>query len=170
MEITEDNQILEEFIKTEGFSEEKKQEILSSDIVLLPNKGFREENCRLFPSETPRFLGYLRENIKDKKIVIAEEEGEEKLLQLRDYTITLPIINVTLELVKDIGLPLFIDLVTAYLLLNFPRAAKKNKIKTNFELKIDQTKTKKSITLHYAGDYEGIEKAFKPIDVNKLFE
>lgn len=169
IEIIKNKGLLEDFVKKEKFDKTTKEKIVNADLVILPNNGFRNEEGRLFPSEMPMFLKYLRENVKDKEIMVAEEEGKEKLLQLRDYTITLPIINVTIDLVKDVGLPFFISLITGYILSKFPREAKQNKIKTNFDLKIEQTKTKKSVTLHYDGDYEGIEKSFKQIDINKLF-
>ena len=74
VKITKNNELLHDFVGKMSFQDAMKNKILNADIVLLPQKGFKEEKNYLFPSETPMFYKYLKEKIKDKEIVIATDK------------------------------------------------------------------------------------------------
>ena len=92
------------------------------------------------------------------------------LLQLNDLTVTLPMVNVTVNFIENVGIPFLISLIAGYIMSRFPRESKKNKTKMIFELKIDEPKTKKSLKLRYEGDSGDFENSFRKIDINKLFK
>lgn len=160
----------EEWANVEDFDASTKKRIKNSEILLVPEVGFREESGRLFASETPTFLKYMKKELPKNSVSLCENEGSENFLQLKSSEIFLPIVNVSIDLIKDVGLPTFIALITGYIFWRHPREAKKKDAKVKFEIQIDSTKDKKAISIKYDGPIQGIEKAMNPIDINKLFK
>jgi hypothetical protein len=94
-------------------SDNLRQQLSQSNILLLPLENFREGTGIIFPIGTDEVFNYLRENSPDDVCVdILVEDGDYKEIALfSDFLIILGGF-----IVKFIGAPIFVNLVSNYLI------------------------------------------------------
>lgn len=142
------------------FPQEYSEEILSSNIILLPVDNYNKVDYPVFPEKTSAFYEYLKENEPNgvsSSICIADDRYAE--LELHNDEITLATI-----LVFHVALPMAVSLVSNYLY----DIMKKRRKKLDVKIDIIVTKNKKSKKIKYQGAVEDFEKTLKSLPDNFL--
>ncbi|MCJ7570439.1 MAG: hypothetical protein MUO82_00960 [Candidatus Thermoplasmatota archaeon] len=165
-EITIDN-----LLSIKDFNETTKDRIKKSDILLVPQLEFKDKKDRVFYPETSNFLKFARKQkeLKSVSINICENQGQEKTLDLHYDEIWLPILLVSLEFIKNVGLPIITSLISNYLFYRYTKGFKEDKQKVHIQIIVNDGKSKSSKKLEYNGPISGLDQ-FKKIDVNKIFD
>lgn len=159
-EITDCDITIDSLKEKPFFPQEYYEEILSSNIILLPVENYNKVDYPVFPEKTDSFYEYLKENEPDgvsSSICIADDKYAE--LELHNDEITLATV-----LVLSVALPLTINLISNYLY----DIMRKRRIKLNVKIDIIVTKNKKSKKIKYQGAVEDFEKTLKSLPDNFL--
>ena len=150
-----------ESLKLESyFPTEFSDEILSSNVILLPVENYNKVDYPVFPEKTSAFYDYLKENETEgikTSICIADDRYAE--LELHNDEITLATI-----IIFYIALPMTVNLISNYLF----DIMKKRRTKLNVKIDIIVTKNKKSKKIKYQGAVEEFEKTLKSLPDNFL--
>jgi hypothetical protein len=145
--IFKDIENLDEYINKSYFSDDLKNQIISSDIVILPMEGFRDYKGPLFPRGTESAYLYLKKNLPSKyniEIAIYDEDYKE-------LSVNYALVDIGIFMLTAVLLPLFLNLLANYIFYKF--SSKDNNVK----FKIILTDKLKLI------DYEGSVDNFKII-------
>ena len=145
--IFKDIENIEEYTNKNYIPDNLKEQIQSADIVILPIEGFRNYKQPIFPRGTESIYLYLKKNLPSKynlEIAISDEDYKE-------LSLNYALIDLGIFMLKEVILPLFLNLLANYTFYKFP--SKNNNVK----LKIILTDKLKSI------DFEGSSNDFKLI-------
>jgi hypothetical protein len=168
IKITDSEISKDSLIKISDFNESTKKNITDSDILILPNLGFRDENARCFPAGTSDFLKLAKQELKDYCINLCENEGNEKSLTLHSGEIWIPILMISIDPLKDVVLPTLINFVSSYIFYKFSKDAKEDKVDVHLKIIVEDKNSKTTKQLSYEGNVSGL-KAIN-VDAKSLFE
>lgn len=138
-------------------NDEDKKRIEESDILFMPVKKILEEDKVNFMSESEELKKFLENNLKDSKITYCKKESETLIFfGMKNADLWLPLINLSVEFVKTVGVDVLSSLVIDYIKFKFPRNYESKVINFNLiiEKKSDGSQTK---NVHYNGPIEGFE-------------
>lgn len=168
IKITGTDVTIDKLLSIEDFNEETKEKIQKTDILLLPVLEFRNKKERAFYPETNNFLKFLKkqDDLKNISINLCENQGQEKILSLHHDEIWLPILLISYELLKNIGLPIITSLISNYL---FYMYKKEDESTVHVQIIVTKNKGKISKKIDYNGPPSGLNQ-FKKIDINKIFD
>ena len=139
----------EYYLSRDYISEDLKKQLYQSDIVILPNKGFRDYKKPVFAHGTENIYLYLKSNLpREYNFEIAIDDDDYEEFSLNDDLIYLGIF-----MFKDILLPLIINLLSSYVI--HKSLTKRNNERVKFKMIL--TDSSKKI------DYEGPIEGFKLI-------
>ena len=134
--------------------------IKKADILLLPQKNFKNFNDYFFPEETMSFFNYLKDNaLKNNTIVeicISDEKYNE--LELHADLVVLATVFVTAY-----ALPVLVNLTSSYLENKFKNSYEDNQ---NVKIKINVEKNGESKSVDYEGPVKEFESTMKSIYEN----
>lgn len=158
--IFKDIKNIEKYINKSYIPIDLKEQIQSTDIVILPIEGFRDYKKPLFPRGTENIYLYLKKNLPPRyKLEIAISDKNYKELSLH-----YDLIDLGIFMLKELMLPLFLNL-----LANF--AFYKLKLKNNQEkIKLKIILTDKLKLIDFEGsveDFKLITKGLKKISKNE---
>jgi hypothetical protein len=132
----EDIQVdFENYINKEYLSQSLKAELIKSDILILPEEGFKDRDIPVFPVKTEELFIYLRNKNLNIEICIDDEQYVELALHgdLR---------RLGIFVVKKVILPIFISVLAAYIANKVLKTDETNKVKLEIVV-VDSTKAKK---------------------------
>jgi len=158
----------ESLLKISDFNKETKEKIMNSDILILPNLGFRDNESRCFPAGTSDFLKLAKQELKEYNINLCENAGDEKSLTLHSGEIWIPILMISIDPLKDVVLPTLINFVSNYVFYKFTSDAKKDKIEVHMKIIVEDDKSKKTKELSYDGPVSGLKDL--NVDAKSLFD
>jgi hypothetical protein len=147
------------------FSVDTKARAEAADILILPDFNVRQGVDRAFQPDTINFFKYSRGTVKDYKIELFENKGEEKVLDLHSFDIWLP----TIFIASSVVLPFIINLTSAYVYDRL-KGRESDEATVHFQLIIEDKNKKKSKSLYYKGPHSGFKESFEKIDINRLWE
>jgi len=129
--VLKDIENIDIFINKSYISDNLKDQIISSDIAILPIEGFGNYKGPLFPTGTEMIYLYLKKNLPpDYKLEIAIDAKDYKELSLNHA-----IIDIGIFILSQIYLPFFLNLLANYISNKF--SSKDNIVKVKFILKDD---------------------------------
>jgi hypothetical protein len=131
------------------FPKEYEDDVKKANVLLLPYPSFRDYNKPVFPEETQKFFGFLKESNEPDIITdICISDDDYLELELHDDLITLPIL-----ILDKAVLPVVTGLITSYLY------EKKKARKTELKVKVTMTVVdgEKSKSISYEGDADKFE-------------
>jgi hypothetical protein len=166
--ITDSDVTAENLLSIEDFNKDTKERIKKSDILLVPLLEFRDRKERVFYPETSNFLKFANKKLDKITIDLCENKGQEKTLDLHYDELLLPIIFISVEFVRNIGLPILTSLISNYIFYRFSKKSGEDESIIHVQIIINDNKKQKSKKLDYKGPLSGLNK-FKKIDINKIF-
>ena len=166
--IIDSNITTENLLSIDDFNTDTKDRIKKSDILLVPLLEFREKKERVFYPETSNFIKFAKKELGKFTIDLCENRGQEKTLDLHYDEILLPIIFVSVEFVRNIGLHILTSLISNYIFYKYSKKSEKDKATIHVQIIINDKKKQKSKKLDYEGPLSGL-KQFEKIDINKIF-
>lgn len=147
------------------FNDNTKERAKSADILFLPDFEVKEGIDRAFQPDTIGFYKYSREVVKDYKLELFENIGEEKILNLHSFDIWIPTIFIASELL----LPFIVNLVSNYVYDKL-RGRESDEATIHFQLIIEDKAKKKSKSLFYKGPQSGFKESFEKVDISHLWK
>lgn len=155
-----------DIVEKSDLSSENKKLISESDIVLLPATFSTSHERGNFSSETPDFIKYIRTHHPEIKVSLFENTGEEKIQDLRDADIIIPIIY---SLVQNVPYDLIIGIVGAYLYDKLKGDPKNGTKRVDTEFYYNYTTPGKAKRIMYKGPVSGLKNIEKIVnsDENK---
>lgn len=134
------------WINGEDISEESRQVMKKSNILLAPTKGYGENTEVIsFPQGTEEFLSFLREHQPEGSVVnICTEDSDYRELALHSEEIRLATIVVTSFLA-----PLVVNLITEY--VKYRLGSRVSKVNLRARLTIVEKETGRATRIDYAG-------------------
>ena len=167
-EIKESDITREKLSCIKGFTEETKQNINNSDILILPKLDFRNCKTRVFHAPTSDFLKIAKEELKQFKINLCENKGEEKSLTLRCGEVWIPTLLISIEPLKDIILPTILNLIVNYIFYKFGKKAEQDGLDIHLEILVENKQSKITKSLKYDGKLSGLKSL--NVDAKELFK
>ncbi len=169
IKITDSDVTVKNLLSTEDFNKDTTDRIEKSDILIVPLLEFREKKERVFYPETGNFIKFAKKELDEITIDLCENKGQEKTLDLHYDEILLPIIFISIEFVRNIGLPIITSLISNYLFYRYSKRSEKDKLIVHVQIIINDKKKQKSKKLDYKGPISGLNQ-FEKIDINKIFD
>lgn len=156
LKISDTDITFDQIYKKEYAPAEYMADIKKANLLIIPNEGFRDEESILFPETTREFYDYIREFSGDEiisDIVISDENF--KRIELHSAAI-----EVATVIVQWVVLPVATSLIASFLYDLVKRYHRKPE-DTSAKVKIitEETETKKSKMITYAGPVSGIKDA-----------
>ncbi|MFA5014197.1 MAG: hypothetical protein WC549_01465 [Actinomycetota bacterium] len=151
---------IEKFLNNDYISNELKNKLKKSDIIILPIEKFREFKDPLFPNGTEKIYLFLKDNLsKEYNLEIAIDEQDYKELGLHHNLIFLGIF-----MCKEILLPFLLSMLANYTYYKLPLRSKEEKVKLTI---IVSDRLKKIDFEGPAKDLKNISKEIKDISKNE---
>ncbi|MCT3125155.1 hypothetical protein QK912_02885 [Lactococcus lactis] len=156
------NNLSEEF----NLSQELSTELSKANFILLPEKKGTEFG-NVFPEQTIKFYNYLKNKELDHQIIVDIATSDEDYQELELHS---DVINICEILVRDILLPVAVNLISSYL---YDLLKSRNKDKADMKVDIiinvekDNSITKK---VTFEGSIENFEKTMKALDIKNSSE
>ncbi|MBI5073093.1 hypothetical protein HZA99_04705 [Candidatus Woesearchaeota archaeon] len=167
LKITDSDILRSQLLEIKDFDQETKRKISESDILIIPNQGFRGNNHRFFYEGTSDFLKLARQELNNYSVALCENEGSEKSLTLHSGEIWIPVLMVSIDPLKDVVLPTIINFVSSYIFYKFSKDAKEDKVDVHLKIIVEDKKTKVTKSLSYDGKVSGLKSI--NIDAKKMF-
>lgn len=159
IKINEGTFSFEEYFNASKITDNVKNKLDESDIIILPQRYKADEFY--FAQESIDFVKFCKRNNQEIKTDILANINEIPVMALHSFDIWMPIIWIC----KNFFLPLTIELVANYIYDKIKGREHENvNLKASFIVK----NGKKSIELHYDGDAKTFKDTFKKIDINQL--
>ena len=125
-------------------SEELKESVLKSDILIVPVEEFRDLKKPVFPQRTEEIFKFLKDNSpKELHVEVCIKDEDYQEFALYDDSI-----NIGLFVVTAIALPFLINLLSNYVSNKFIEEDRNNRVKISFTV----VKNKESKTVVFEGD------------------
>lgn len=131
-----------------------KNEIKNTEILILPNKNFRDQNFYYFSDETLYFFHFLKEKNISSEFCIDNENFNTLQLHSDEF-------RFSHMLLGGVLLPIFVNLLTEYISTKLKNSQNELSPKISIELTIE--KKEKNINLKYEGPIDEFSKILKEI-------
>jgi hypothetical protein len=137
-------------------SDELRQQLATSNVLLLPQENFREGVGIIFPIGTEEIFSYLKENAPEEVSVdiLVEDSDYKEIALFSDFLIILGSFLVT-----SIVAPIFVNLVSDYLIKK--RLPRKTANQTRIEILIESDK--ETTRVFYEGPTSDFRKTVLPV-------
>ncbi|MBL7128968.1 MAG: hypothetical protein ISS16_08285 [Ignavibacteria bacterium] len=141
--IEKTNEDFNHWINQNFITNKLRLELQNSNLLIIPQKGFRDRDDLNFPVKTAEFLEYIKENSDDTLIpdICIEDEDYKELALHSEWIIIADIV------IRYIVLPLYLGILSNYLFYRWKNKLKDKKIK--FELNV--VKENETLNLKYEG-------------------
>jgi len=144
---TEEN--FDYWLNQDFISETLKDELRSANLLIVPQRGFRDRAELTFPVRTHEMYDFLKENeTSDLAVDICIDDKDYKELALHSE-----LINLADVVLRDIVLPLYLSLLANYLYSIWGRKTSDKNIK----MTINVVRKKTAIKIKYEGPAEGFK-------------
>lgn len=151
IDVTDGSLLAENLSKIE-LSEQTRQRVLASEVVLMPHSRHGEFG---FAQETIRLFKYLRAQAGISPPVLAAEEGKIRYLQLHSNEIWMPMIQIAAEYPAQFGIT--INIISNYIYDLIKNVGGHDHSSTvRLEITCEERPTRISKTIKYTGPVTGL--------------
>jgi hypothetical protein len=165
IEIAECNFDIDEIIQTSGLTQDTKDNLSKSTLILLPASFPSSTQRGNFASETPNLLKYIRIKHPEIQVALFENSGEERIQVLQAADIILPIILIY-ETAKSASFQILLNMLSSYLYDKLRGDPNYDGARVKTEIIFKKSRKGKSIRIKYEGPVSGL----KEIEVDTILK
>ena len=140
-----------------GLSENTRANILNSDIVVVPNDGFRDYSGPLFPAGTAELFQYIKDNLPSgREVELAVEDQD-----FRELSLHYDVVTIASCVVKIVAAPIAVKLLADWIAKRLGSRLQSSEVRASLTVVQTDGDRSKSIQISYEGPAATFETTVK---------